>query len=487
MRNFFRVIQWTNQVDDKLDAMKKNTVTPFVLKSVEMKGFRLFSRLTGQLHPKLTVLVAPNSGGKTAFLDGVAHILKSFLTGYVGKLSKFDKYRNTAINGAESVDLSLLGRIDLLKDYFSLSLENEPVSDLTIKIQSGHTSQYFEPWSSTNDGLYGLFATGPAISLSKMFQTQTNSAYNLKLPLLAYFTANRRVVSLKDIDSFDHDFELSKDQAFLALLPCEGLTNFDEWLRERAINALEKRLEFEETGNTSVPEPDDHLKAVSVVLAKMLSEVVDIKDVKYFSSSKSIQAVRSNGDRLDISQLSHGAKSILTIAAEIAMHCCALNPRLKQHAPIKTPGIILIDEIDLHLHPKWQQHVLGDLQECFPCMQFIVSTHSPAILTTVRKENIREINVDPETGEATVLEPLNRSYGESSGDLQETIMGVPARPNNPSVQALKKYLNWAENGDLDENKSSERADLETEWGIEHMDLLTADMIIKRRNLLSEKK
>lgn len=462
-------------------------MTPFVLKSVEMKGFRLFSSLTGQLHPKFTVLVAPNSGGKTAFLDGVAHLLKSFLTGHVGGLNTLDKHKNTAITGAENVDLSLLGRMDLSQDYFSLSLENETVGDLTVKIQSGHTSQYFEPWSSTSDGLYGLFATKAAISLSKMFQAQTSSAYDFNLPLLGYFTANRRVASLGGGNSQNHDFELSKAQAFLALLPCEGLKDFDKWLRERAINALEKRLELEETGDTSAPEPDDHLKAVSDVLAKMLSQEVDIKDVKYFSSSKSIQAVKSNGDRIDISQLSHGAKSILTIAAEIAMHCCALNPRLKQHAPTKTPGIILIDEIDLHLHPKWQQHILVDLQECFPCMQFIVSTHSPAVLTTVRKENIREIHVDPQTGEATLFKPLSRSYGESSGDLQEIIMGAPARPNNSSVQALNKYLNWAENGDLGEDKSSERSDLEVEWGEDHVDLFTADMIIKRRKLLSGKK
>ncbi len=122
----------------------------------------------------------------------------------------------------------------------------------------------------------------------------------------------------------------------------------------------------------------------------------------------------TTGVRLDIDQLSHGAKSILAIAAELTMRCCALNPHLKRHAPSETAGIVLIDEIDLHLHPKWQQHVIADFRQCFPKMQFIITTHSPAVLSTVKKENIREIKVDFNTGKSTANQPLVQSYGESN-------------------------------------------------------------------------
>ena len=117
---------------------------------------------------------------------------------------------------------------------------------------------------------------------------------------------------------------------------------------------MEKRLELEESGDFSTPEPDSHLTAVSNVLSKMLSREVDIQNVKYFSSSKSIRAVKEDGTRVSIDELSHGAKSVLTMAAQLAMNCCALNPRYKEDAPAKTPGIILIDEIDLLAHRSKQ-------------------------------------------------------------------------------------------------------------------------------------
>ena len=265
------------------------------------------------------------------------------------------------------------------------------------------------------------------------------------------------------------------------------MINFDLWLRERAISSLEVRLANEEQGITAEPEQDAHLKAVSNVLSQMLSSEVNIATVKYFASEKGIKAVTPTGERLDINDLSHGAKSILTIAAQLAMYSCALNPHLREKAPEGTPGIVLIDEIDLHLHPKWQHHVLDDLRRCFPLMQFIVTTHSPAILSTVKREHIRVIDIDKTTGNATADMPQSHSYGESIADTLETIMNVSARPQNELVKRIDAYLNWAENGDLTEDKHQERQQLEQELGIDHHALLTAALIIKRRNILAARR
>jgi predicted ATP-binding protein involved in virulence len=86
--------------------------------------------------------------------------------------------------------------------------------------------------------------------------------------------------------------------------------------------------------------------------------------------------------------MSAGFKAMINIVAEIAYRCIELNGFLGENAVKQTPGIVMIDELDLYLHPHWQQHVLADLQEAFPKFQFIVTTHSPFIVQSVDINNI---------------------------------------------------------------------------------------------------
>ena len=81
--------------------------------------------------------------------------------------------------------------------------------------------------------------------------------------------------------------------------------------------------------------------------------------------------------RIPVNQLSDGYKSTMSLVADIAYRMAVLNPQLLGDVCNETDGIVLIDEVDLHLHPKWQQRILGDLTEIFPKVQFIISTHAP--------------------------------------------------------------------------------------------------------------
>ncbi len=87
-----------------------------------------------------------------------------------------------------------------------------------------------------------------------------------------------------------------------------------------------------------------------------------------------------NGAVLPTRMLSDGQRTILSIVADIAYRCVTLNPELRDQATQATPGVVLIDEIDLHLHPKWQRRIVEDLRRTFPKIQFIATTHSPIIL-----------------------------------------------------------------------------------------------------------
>jgi predicted ATP-binding protein involved in virulence len=111
---------------------------------------------------------------------------------------------------------------------------------------------------------------------------------------------------------------------------------------------------------------------------------------------------------LRISQLSDGYRVVLGLAMDLARRMAQANSRMAQGGnpvmnPLDLPAIALIDEVDLHLHPVWQQRVLADLTRTFPGTQFIVTTHSPQVLSTVKRENIRVIG--PDASGATIAEP----------------------------------------------------------------------------------
>ncbi len=129
-----------------------------------------------------------------------------------------------------------------------------------------------------------------------------------------------------------------------------------------------------------------------------------------FLSMKQVGVLDSQqGVELGLHQLSDGVQCMLSLSGDLAARCAVLNPQYGPDAPARTPGIVLIDEIDLHLHPAWQQRVLGDLQRAFPMVQFIVTTHSPQVLTTVRREHIRFLTTD-----GTVTIPEDGTYGAKS-------------------------------------------------------------------------
>ena len=103
------------------------------------------------------------------------------------------------------------------------------------------------------------------------------------------------------------------------------------------------------------------------------------------------------------------------------------SPELGGEAPQKTPGMILVDEVDMHLHPRWQQLILPSLQKAFPLLQWIVTTHSPQVLSTTHKKNIRLL-LQQTDGTWSARDPLFQPYGESSTTALERVMEVDSWP-----------------------------------------------------------
>ena len=212
--------------------------------------------------------------------------------------------------------------------------------------------------------------------------------------------------------------------------------------------------------------PLNSLEAVRATVISLLGEAY--RNPHFNTRHKFMLERASDGAELLVDQLSQGYQSMLALAMDFARRLAIANTHLEygttfaqqqllleitsvlegqdpatyepfQHAlAMSAPGIMLVDEIDLHLHPTWQQRVLGDLMRTFPLTQFIVTTHSPQVLTTVPRENIRVLDQD-ENGRIRVHTPDFSPLAHESGDALSKIMGTHREPPLALQDDIRRY------------------------------------------------
>jgi predicted ATP-binding protein involved in virulence len=140
--------------------------------------------------------------------------------------------------------------------------------------------------------------------------------------------------------------------------------------------------------------------------------------------------ITRRGIEIPVRQLSDGERGVLALVLDLTRRLAQANPGLKDPAATG-PGVVLIDEIDLHLHPKWQRDIVWSLPEAFPNLQFIATTHSPQVIGEVTSERIQIMGPDP------VFSPTH-SFGVDSSRVLEEIMDAP--PRSLEIQALLDAL-----------------------------------------------
>lgn len=128
--------------------------------------------------------------------------------------------------------------------------------------------------------------------------------------------------------------------------------------------------------------------------------------------------VEKDGEELDVNQLSQGEKSLLALVGDIARRLAILNPSLDD--PLQGEGVVMIDEVDLHLHPKWQHDLIDKLVRTFPKVQFILTTHSPHIVSD--RQDILVYSLD--NGQ---LQTIGNVYGEDANTVLNDVFHVPYR------------------------------------------------------------
>ncbi|OQY49247.1 MAG: hypothetical protein DRR08_23010 [Candidatus Parabeggiatoa sp. nov. 2] len=423
-----------------------------ILKTVSVTNFRCFKEISVELHPRLNVFVGNNGNGKTAILDVVAIGLSRVIT----LLSKF---RGVSLKETDK-------HIDNGTKAPSTQIQLETVDRIGWRIinrEAGLKSV------SQQSGIKPL----KAFLEKSIHNTETDKIGTL--PVLAYYGTNRAVLDTTIKRNIDKEF--SRIEAFRnALLATSRFKEVLEWFDAMETDELKIRQR---------EQSDYHLPILQVVRQAITSMIPTFSN-PYISTHPLRFRVtwdKGNGNHEDLAleQLSDGYRTLLAVVMDLARRLAQANPHLDN--PLNAQAIVLIDEIDLHLHPQWQQTVLPDLLKTFKNTQFIVTTHSPQVLTTVQKEHLHLLD-----GE-NVYKQLTNTYGAESYRLLEEIMNVPSRPESRvhEVGELKEYLRLVNHGDYDSPRATAlRQQLEKVFYGGDSALRLADMVINKHKALRKR-
>lgn len=207
-------------------------------------------------------------------------------------------------------------------------------------------------------------------------------------------------------------------------------------------------LAVEENGGR----PFDSYEIIMGALKDSLAgELKDGEQIIYSSRIGEIGIRQEDGTVIEFSALSDGYRNVIKIVTDIATRMCILNPYLGADVLRLTPGVVIIDELDLSLHPTWQRRIVRILKTIFPQVQFICATHSPFIIQSLEEGEL--IALDNE-----IEEPYS---GESIEDIAENIMDVSTAKYSEKKEAMyhaaEEYFQ-ALNGDVTQERMDELKD-----------------------------
>ena len=269
-------------------------------------------------------------------------------------------------------------------------------------------------------------------AIGKTFQQQCEANEQTLLPALAYYGTQRIWVDSSLLQNFERSLTERTVGYEECLEPSSSYNSFGTWFEHVTKAALEE-VQQSATLQRNLLIKEAIQKAVDICL-----ESTGLRDLYYNFKLKCFVVSHPLTGEMIVDDLSDGFRSIISMVADLAYRMVRLNPQLGERAVMETPGLVLIDEIDMHLHPLWQQTVLLDLQKAFPKVQFIVTTHSPQVLSSVPATSIRVLSWGKQ------FEGVRRvdfSLGADSTRILQEIQHVDPRPQClPVVQDLKQYL-----------------------------------------------
>lgn len=466
----------------------------FYLNELNISNFKKILDLKIVLHKKLTVFIGENGAGKTSLLRAIQKNLSWF--------SAFILKENT--NGERIVDSEINNQ----------AKKNGEVAYVNCSFRMGAENRI--------DGQLVREPKGITTDLRTEVMEYRKFGKNIR-EIIVYQKINLPIFMFYDIERFkqnDSKKTTNQENNFFQLDGYEKLSNskatfetFIDWLvkvlkiSSTNINTDEKNKissqlnSLIEAGAKSEDSPlnelyedllsllnlfpdDDTKKKSKKILADLeqlfkniYPEIINIKLINEDNGEDKV-ALCLERENIFLHQFSDGQRVLFGLIGDIARRLILLNPNLS--SPFEGAGIVLIDEIELHLHPKWQQKVILILQKKFPNIQFILTTHSPHVLSTVDKNSIYIINAERE-----IDHPTFQTKGVTSSDVLERIMKTESIPDVDEAKMIKTYLNSIQDNSYELQHNYEIfKKLVLHFGEEHPEILKCkqQVQIKEMNL-----
>ncbi len=410
-------------------------------------------------HTNLAVLIGENGAGKSSVLDFISYFFSSCINELISDLS---------------------GQPLLLTHFFKpedMGKNTNQAASCEVSFESGGHTRYWR----TKD-LHNLLSNTQAFSSSKanvdlarLLAQRPDSS----IPILAYYSTNRRFAPKQDTPPSE-EYRYQQLSAYVDSDHWQGdFSEFATWFRlaedlENQHKIQQADLEYQSKELATIR------NALTLFFGKLKFTIANLRVERGAMGGNGFKKPKiqdnklvadKQGETLGLQQLSSGEQVILLLVADIARRLAVANPSLSaQDVLSQGEGIVLIDEIELHLHPKWQRNIIPALRLTFPSLQLIVTTHSPQVLSSLERESVLLLDnfkVKPYTPP---------TQGRDSNSILYDLFGVEERPPDDARELELLYRHIRE-----ENMAEAHAlfkALTQKWGSDDAEIKRAQMYLE---------
>ncbi|QDG64430.1 AAA family ATPase [Pseudarthrobacter sp. NIBRBAC000502771] len=409
--------------------------------ALTIQNFRCFEYLEIDFHPSMTVLVGVNGAGKTSVLDAIAVMLSTILREFGGPTRGF------ALADVREIprDLRSKDSVARMDRVFPVgaSVHGTLAGEAHRWSRIRHSAKGRTTWADKNSPI-GL----------EMARVWADSDQSLRsgplLPVIALYGVER----LTGVRKATGMIPRSRSGAYDAAL--EGQSDLSR------LSAFIKALTFAEfvadRRGEEAEAASNQLRAITIACNTIL-EGTGWGNPEWSPVPEELTLTHGVHGTLPLSFLSSGIKIAAGLVVDLVSRMARANPGLGADELLQTvPGIVLIDEVDLHLHPSWQQRILVGLRSVFPLVQFVVTTHSPQVLSTVDAESIRVVD-------SSGVRRVEYSAGLRSDIVLQRILETRPEPSLNINHTLDSYMSLVESRQGRSTKAQElRREIDQELG-----------------------
>lgn len=394
------------------------------LKSVTLRNFKGIEELTFPFDGKTTILFGVNGVGKSTILRAIDLIYANIISRLMNSKKKLAQL--------EYDDISYGKSKATVKAIFSFEDGSEMKYSRAIDRAKSRTHNLKELKALTEKFESSYLVKGYDDGKGNWIEEEDNK----NMPVFVNYGVNRLVLDVPVRVSNKEQF--TKLSAFdKAIESTIDFRNLFKWFRNQ--EDIENQAKVRE----NVAYEDKSLSAVKRAMLAMLDGFEDI----HIDRKPLAMKVKKDGKYLKINQLSDGEKCTIALFGDLARRMALANPQMIN--PLEGTGVVLIDELDLHMHTSWQRKVLRVLKKTFPNIQFIITTHSPQILGEVDDTfNLFYLNRDTQN-EKILLKTYESFIGWDANMILEDVMETTS-VNQEIKEMRNKVFDYIENKQYDE-------------------------------------